>query len=162
VGEDAGEDAVGPPAQVAIIGPGTCTPDEYAAGRCIGRILAENKAVVLCGGLGGVMEAVCRGAWDEKGTTVGIIPGADGGNPYLSVVIRSNLGNARNAVIVQSADAVVAIGGAYGTLSEIALALKMGKAVFGFRTWDIAGVASCRSPEEAAIRALAAVRWSRG
>lgn len=160
--KDSRYDETGLSAQVAIIGPGACTPDEYAAGRCIGRILAENKAIVLCGGLGGVMEAACKGAWDREGTTVGIIPGAGGENPYLTVVIRTDLGNARNAVIVQSADAVVAIGGAYGTLSEIALALKMGKAVFGLRTWDIAGVASCSSPEEAAFRALAAARRSPG
>jgi len=106
------------------------------------------------------MEAACRGAREVNGTTIGILPDAAGSNPYLSVVIRSGLGNARNAVLVLSADAVVALGGAYGTLSEIALALKIGKAVFGFRTWDIAGVTRCTSPEEAAVRALAAARRS--
>jgi len=146
--------------QVAVIGPGTCTPGEYAAGQTVGRILAENNAILLCGGLGGVMEAACRGAREGNGTTAGILPDAGGGNPYLSVVIRSDLGNARNAVLVQSADAVIAVGGAYGTLSEIALALKIGKAVFGFQTWDIAGVTLCTSPEEAAVRALAAAHRS--
>lgn len=149
-----------PPVQVAVIGPGTCTPDEYTAGQCAGRVLAEHNAVLLCGGLGGVMEAACQGAREGHGIAVGILPRSDGGNPYLSVVIRSELGNARNAVIVQSADAVIAIGGAYGTLSEIALALKTGKMVFGFLTWDIPGVIPCSGPEEAAVRALAAARRS--
>jgi hypothetical protein len=150
------------PVQAAVIGPGTCTVEEYAAGQRAGHILAENQAVLLCGGLGGVMEAACRGAFEGKGTTVGILPGAGGENPYLSLVIRSGLGNARNAVLVQSADFVIAIGGAYGTLSEVALALKGEKPVFGFRTWAIQGVVSCASPDEAAVRALAAARRSPG
>ncbi|NYT07271.1 MAG: TIGR00725 family protein [Methanomicrobiales archaeon] len=157
---NAGEPAHDRPVQVAVIGPGTCTPDEYDAGYCSGRILALNHAILLCGGLGGVMEAACRGAREGNGIAVGILPDAAGGNPYLSVIIRSDLGNARNAVIVQSADAVIAIGGAYGTLSEIALALKTGKKVFGVRTWDIPGVTPCAGPEEAAVRALAAARRS--
>ncbi len=154
------EDAPERPLQVAVIGPGTCTPEEYAAGQRTGRVIAESNAILLCGGLGGVMEAACRGAREGCGITIGILPGATGENPYLSVVIRSDLGNARNAVIVRSADAVVAIGGAYGTLSEIALALKAGKTVSGFMTWDIPGVVSCASPEDAAVRALDAARRS--
>lgn len=157
---DSGGDEQKPQVQIAVIGPGTCTPGEYTAGQTAGRILAENRAIVLCGGRGGVMEAACRGAREVNGTTVGILPDTSGGNPYLSVVVRSDLGIARNAVLIMSADAVIAIGGAYGTLSEIAIALKTGKAVFGFGTWDIAGVTRCTSPEEAAVRALAAARRS--
>lgn len=157
---DGGEAVPGRLVHVAVIGPGTCTPDEYAAGQRAGRIIAENHAILLCGGRGGVMEAACRGAREGGGITVGILPGAEKENPYLSVVIRSDLGNARNAVLVRSADAVVAIGGAFGTLSEIALALKTGTAVFGYRTWDIPGVIPCTSPEDAAVRALAAAHRS--
>jgi hypothetical protein len=102
------------------------------------------------------MEAACRGAKESGGTTVGILPDTGGGNPFLDVVIRTGMGYGRNVVLVQSADAVVAIGGGYGTLSEIALALKAGKQVFGYRTWDIRGVVKCGTPEEAVTRAVAA------
>jgi uncharacterized protein (TIGR00725 family) len=106
------------------------------------------------------MEAGCRGARAESGITVGIIPGLSGENHHLSVIIRSDLGHARNAVIIQSSDAVVAIGGRYGTLSEIATALKSGKTVAGYCTWEIPGVTRCNTPEEAVSEACsAAVRY---
>ena len=103
-----------------------------------------------------MMEAASRGAREAGGTTVGILPATGGGNPFLDVVIRTGMGMARNAIVVQSGDAVVAIGGGYGTLSEIAIALRAGKEVFGYRTWDIGGVVSCGTPEEAVTRAVAA------
>jgi uncharacterized protein (TIGR00725 family) len=146
--------------QIAVIGKGECTPEEYEAARRAGALLAGEHAILCCGGRGGVMEAACRGAREAGGTTVGILPDTGTGNPYLDVVIRTGMGYGRNVVLVQSADAVVAIGGGYGTLSEIAVALKAGKRVFGYRTWEIEGVARCDDPGEAALRAVAAASRS--
>ena len=105
----------------------------------------------MTGGLGGVMEAACRGARDVGGTTIGILPGADrsAANAYVDVAIPTGLGEARNALVVRAADALIAVGGAYGTLSEIALALKAGKRVVGLGTWQIDGVEAAASPEAA-------------
>ncbi len=140
--------------QIAVIGHAQATPGEYEAAYATGRILAGNRAVLVCGGLGGVMEAACKGAKDAGGTTVGILPGEDGGNPYLDITIRTGLGHARNVVVVTSAEAVIAIGGGYGTLSEIAIALKTGRKVCGLNTWDIEGVIPCLSPEDAVTQAM--------
>lgn len=148
----------GPAVQIGVIGPGDCTVDECKAAETIGRTIAEGNGIVCCGGLGGVMEAACRGARSKGGLTVGIVPDTGDGNAYLDVVIRSGLGHARNVVLVQTADAVVAIGGAYGTLSELAIALKAGRGVFGYRSHDIPGVIACETPDEAAVRALDAAR----
>jgi hypothetical protein len=142
--------------QVAVIGPGESSPEESSAAETIGALLARRGAILVCGGLGGVMEAACRGAVQAGGLTVGIIPHTGEGNPFVRVTIRTGLSHARNIVVVQSADTVIAVGGAYGTLSEIAIALKLGKPVFGFRTWDIPGVQACTDPGEAVIRACAA------
>ena len=142
--------------QIAVIGRGDCSGEEYAAAETIGRLIAGNRAVVCCGGLGGVMEAACRGANEAGGTTVGILPDTGEGNAYLDVVVRTGMGHARNVVLVHSADAVIAVGGGYGTLSEIAVALKTGKPVFGLRTWKIAGVTACATPEEAVSLAVRA------
>jgi uncharacterized protein (TIGR00725 family) len=108
----------------------------------VGRELGSRGVVVVCGGLGGVMEAACRGAKGAGATTVGILPGAErsAANPFVDVAIATGLGEARNALVVRAADALVAVGGAYGTLSEIALALKSGKRVAGIGTWDIDAV----------------------
>jgi len=146
--------------QIAVIGDGHATPGEEEAAYAAGKALAGNGAVLLCGGLGGVMEAACRGAGEAGGTTVGILPGTEGGNPHLSVTVRTGMGIARNALVVLSADAVIAVGGKYGTLSEIALALKAGLPVYGIYTWDIKGVVSCSSPEDAVHRAVNAAAAS--
>ncbi|GAB6284723.1 MAG: TIGR00725 family protein [Methanoregula sp.] len=140
--------------QIAVIGSAGATPEEYATAQAVGRLIAENNETLICGGMGGVMEAACKGAREFGGRTVGILPGTGNGNPYLDIVIRTGLGHARNVLVVQSADAVIAIGGEYGTLSEIAIALKLNKPVFGLKTWDIDGVASCKNPEEAVIRVV--------
>jgi uncharacterized protein (TIGR00725 family) len=142
--------------QIAVIGAGACSDQEREAACTIGRIIAENHATLICGGLGGVMEAACRGAREYGGHTVGILPDERDGNPYLDTVIRTNMGHARNVIVVQSADAVIAVGGKEGTLSEIAIALKTGRPVFGYRSWDIGGVVDCPTAEEAAFRAVAA------
>jgi uncharacterized protein (TIGR00725 family) len=147
--------------QIAVIGRGDCSSEEYEAAETIGYLIAGNREIVCCGGLGGVMEAVCKGAKDAGGTTVGILPGTGEGNPYLDVVVRTGMGHARNVILIASADAVIAVGGGYGTLSEIAVALKTNKPVFGFRTWKIDGVMACATPEEAVILAVRAGRLSR-
>lgn len=114
--------------QVAVCGPSECGEREAAEASEVGRLLAEREAVVVCGGYGGVMAAVASGARSAGGTVVGILSGADraGANPYLSAVISTGLGEARNSVIVRSGDAVIAVGGSWGTLSEIALAVRYG------------------------------------
>jgi uncharacterized protein (TIGR00725 family) len=122
----------------------------------VGRALAERGAVVVCGGLGGVMEAACRGARAAGGLTVGILPGTDrtAANPFVEVAIQSGLGEARNALVVRAADALIAVGGGYGTLSEIALALKAGKRVVGLDSWDIEGVVAVADPAAAVAAVL--------
>ena len=143
-------------AYVAVVGPGDATPDVLAAAEAVGRALGQGGAVVVCGGLGGVMEAACRGAKDSGGTTVGILPGVDraAANRWVDVAVPTGLGEARNALVVRAADAVVAVAGGYGTLSEIALALKAGTPVVGLGTWDVAGVEPAASAAEAAGAAL--------
>ena len=141
---------------MAVVGPGDASPEQEAVAEDVGRLLARRGAVVVCGGLGGVMEAACRGARGEGGTTVGILPGLDRGaaNPHVSVAVPTGLGEARNALVVRAADALIAVGGAYGTLSEIALALKSGKPVVGLGTWEIDGVERAEGPETAVETAL--------
>lgn len=146
--------------QVTVIGAGEANGKERTDAAEAGRCIARGGAVLVCGGRGGVMEAASRGAREAGGTVVGILPGEGPGNPYLTVVIPTGLGIARNALVVAAGDAVIAVGGGYGTLSEIAIALKRGIPVFGLGTWDIDGVIPCPSPEEAVSRACAATRHS--
>ena len=129
----------------------------------VGRGLARRGAIVVCGGLGGVMEAACRGAKAEGGTTVGILPGLDrdDANPFVDIALPTGLGEARNALVVRAADALVAVAGEFGTLSEIALALRLGTPVVGVRTWELAragrpveAIVRVDDPDEAAARAL--------
>ena len=124
---------------LAVIGSATCSEEVAALAEAVGREIARAGAVLVCGGRGGVMEAACRGARAEGGTTVGILPGLDRreANPYVDIPIVTGLGEARNAVVVRTADAVVAVSGGFGTLSEIGLALKMGRPVVGLGTWDL-------------------------
>lgn len=140
---------------VAVVGPGDASPAEIESAELIGRGIAQRGDVLVCGGLGGVMAAACRGAAQAGGTTVGLLPGADrrAGNEWLTVAIPTGLGELRNGLVVRAADVVVAVGGAYGTLSEIALALKAGLPVIGLRTWDIEGIQVVGSPESA-LRAI--------
>ena len=140
--------------QVAVIGAGDCCDNEYQAAEKVGGLLADHHLILFCGGLGGVMEAAAKGAQARGGLTVGIIPGISGENIWCNVVIRTGLGHARNIILVQSADAIIAIGGSYGTLSEIAAALKMGKPVFGIHTWEVPGVVECNTPDDAVFRVM--------
>lgn len=124
---------------VAVIGGQQCTPEEERTAYEVGYLLAEKDAVIICGGLGGVMEAACKGAKAAGGTTIGILPGPFRGdaNPFVDYSIATDMGQARNAVIVRTADAVIAVGGEYGTLSEVAMALKMGKRMVAIASWEI-------------------------
>ena len=127
-------------AYVAVAGPGRCDPDTAAVAEEVGRELASRGAVLVCGGLGGVMEAACRGAKQAGGTTLGILPGndRDAANRWVDVAVATGLGEARNTLVVRAADALVAVGGEFGTLSEIAFALKTGVRVVGLGTWELA------------------------
>src|SRR5437867_13092586 len=141
---------------VAVCGASEATPSQLVAAREVGRLLAQNGAVVINGGYGGVMGAASEGAASEGGTVVGILPDDDrsGANPHLTVAIATGLGQARNSVIVTAADSVIAIGQGWGTLSEIALARRLGRPVFALGTWDVKGLDLVHSPEEAVKRAL--------
>lgn len=146
------------PPRVAVCGGGEADGATLDAARGVGRALAEAGAVLLCGGLGGVMEAAALGAAEAGGLTVGILPGvsADRANPHISLPLPTGLGEARNAVLVRSADAVIAIGGAWGTLSEIALAKRMGVPVILLAPALAAGLGldTATSPRDAVERAL--------
>jgi uncharacterized protein (TIGR00725 family) len=124
---------------IAVIGPGACNDAASAAAREVGCLLAQNGVTLICGGRGGVMEAACRGAKEAGGTTIGILPGASAAeaNAFVDIPIPTGFGEARNVIIVRSACAVIAIGSEYGTLSEIAFALKLGVPVIGLRTWKL-------------------------
>jgi len=149
---------------IAVVGAGAASAAQLDDAETVGRDLAAGGAVVVCGGLGGVMEAACRGAKEAGGTTLGILPGAErsAANAWVDVAVPTGLGEARNALVVRAADAVVAVAGEFGTLSEIALALKAGKPVIGLGTWELGRdpdpIMRARDSSDAAALALAAVR----
>lgn len=124
---------------IAVVGGAHCDPALALLAEEVGAGIAKRGGVLVCGGGGGVMEAASRGARQQGGVVLGILPVKDRckGNPHLSLAVATGLGEARNAIIARTADALIAVGGAYGTLSEIALALKMGKAVIGLKTWKV-------------------------
>ena len=151
---------------VAVCGSGTATEEEAAIAEEVGRLLAERGAVLVCGGLTGVMDAAARGASAAGGVSVGHLPASDrrGASEHLTVALPLGMGEARNALVVRSADAVIAVGGEWGTLSEIALAMKMGKPVIGIGTWHVTrdgetvgGVVEAGSAADAVERALGTV-----
>ena len=137
---------------IGVIGGQMCSEEEGRMAYELGGLLARGGAIIVCGGLGGVMDAACRGAKEEGGVTIGVLPGPFRGdaNPYVDYCIATDMGQARNAIIVRTADAVVAVGGEYGTLSEIAMALKMGKRVVALSSWEIS---SKGTPDDKIIRA---------
>ena len=136
---------------VAVVGPGEASPAELHTAEEVGAGLAAAGAVVVTGGLGGVMEAACRGARSRRGRTLGILPGddRDAANGWVEIAVATGLGELRNGLVVRAADAVVAIGGGHGTLSEVALALKLGRPVVGLGTWEVHGVNHVSTPEDA-------------
>ena len=125
--------------QIAVIGGNSALPDACALAEEVGREIALGSHVLICGGRGGVMEAACRGARAEGGHTIGILPGADpaDANEFVEFPIPTNMGFARNVIVVLSAGSVIAIDGSYGTLSEIAMARNHGKTVIGLGTWRV-------------------------
>jgi uncharacterized protein (TIGR00725 family) len=148
---------------IAVVGASAGTPAELAFGEAVGRGIAEAGAVLVCGGMGGVMEAAAGGCVQAGGKALGILPGESrlDGNPYLTLTVATGMGEARNAIVVKTADAVIAIHGEFGTLSEIALALKMGKPVVGLGTWELSklgvpveSIVRATTPEEAVRDAL--------
>jgi len=124
---------------IAAVGPSAGTPADLAIGEAVGRGIAEAGGVLVCGGMGGVMEAAAGGCADARGRSVGILPSDSrlDANPYVTIAVATGMGEARNAIVVRTADAVIAVHGEFGTLSEIALALKMGKPVVGLGTWEL-------------------------
>ncbi len=152
---------------IAVIGDSSCSMEEAELAETVGEQLAERGATVICGGLGGVMEAVCRGAKSKGGLTIGVLPGEDASmaNRYIDIPIVTGVGYARNMAVVKSAQAAIAIGGNYGTLSEIAYALKKGIPVIGLNTWSLSRngqggdpIIRVRNAAEAVDRAMAAVK----
>ncbi|HEX6752588.1 MAG TPA: TIGR00725 family protein [Solirubrobacterales bacterium] len=156
--------------QVAVIGPARCAPDSEAAqlGEEVGRLLAEAGVTLICGGMSGTMESACRGASGAGGEAIGIVPGHDVGeaNPYCTHVVATGIGHARNLAVVSSGDAVIAIGGEWGTLSEIGFARAIGRPVIALRSWALngrermegaPGVVGAESAREAVALALKAL-----
>jgi len=148
---------------IAVIGGSQCSPQEARLAEEVGRELARRGAALVCGGLSGVMEAACRGASSEGGVTIGILPGESrqAANPYVQIPIVTGIGYARNVAVVKSAQAVIAISGSYGTLSEISHALQNGIPVIGLNTWSLSkngqqdnSIILAQNPAEAVAIAL--------
>jgi uncharacterized protein (TIGR00725 family) len=151
---------------IAVIGGSQPSSEEAKLAEAVGRELAKRGAILVCGGLGGVMEAACKGASSEGGITVGILPGdsRQAANPYVQIPIVTGIGYARNVAVVRTAQAVIAIGGNYGTLSEISHALQSGIPVIGLNTWTLSkndrqdnSIIIVQSPAEAVDKALSSI-----
>lgn len=151
---------------IAVIGSGDCSPQEARLAEDTGREIARHGTVLVCGGLGGVMAAACRGATLAGGLTIGILPGDSrrSANPYVQIPIVTNLGEARNVIVVKTAQAVIAIGGGYGTLSEIGHALKNNIPVVGLNTWQLlhdgipeAAIITAKDPADAVHKAISLI-----
>ncbi|HDI51202.1 TIGR00725 family protein [candidate division KSB1 bacterium] len=146
---------------IGVIGGSTCSEQIARLAEEVGREIANANAVLVCGGRGGVMEAACRGAKSAGGMTIGILPGDDReqANVFVDVAIVTGMGVARNALVVKSSQAVIAIDGKYGTLSEIAFCLQLGIPVVGLQTWEVAPeIITARTPAQAVKLALQAVQ----
>lgn len=152
---------------VAVVGGAQCSRDEAKLAEAVGVELAKKKVTLICGGLGGVMAAACKGARSAGGKTVGIVPGntRDEANPYVDIPIVTGIGEARNVIVVNTAQAVIAIGGKFGTLSEIAYALRNKIPVVGLNTWTLSkngrlvkSIIPANTPKEAVEKALEAIK----
>jgi uncharacterized protein (TIGR00725 family) len=150
--------------RIGVIGAGSPPPEDLARATTVGRLIGEAGAVLICGGLGGVMAAAAAGAAAAGGLTIGILPGEEraDASPHIQVAIATGLGHARNALVALNADVLIAIGGRYGTLSELALGQVYGRPVLGLCSWEVEGVLLVATPEEAVQRALALARRPRG
>jgi uncharacterized protein (TIGR00725 family) len=136
---------------IGVIGAGNCTPEVRTLAFEVGRLIAESDAVLVCGGLGGVMESASRGAKSAGGATIGILPGRvrSDANQFIDHAIPTGFGEARNVIVVNTSDALIALAGEYGTMSEIALALKSGKPVIDLGGWNIPATITAKTPQEA-------------
>lgn len=141
---------------VAVVGPSEASAEEARAASAVGAALAARDVIVVCGGLGGVMEAACAGARSAGGTTIGLLPGTDraAANRFVSFAIPTGLGELRNGLIVRACDALIAVGAGYGTLSEIALALRAEKRVVGVGSWEIPGIEPATDGDDAVRQLL--------
>lgn len=148
--------------RVAVIGPHEAKPEELALGREVGRHLAEAGAILICGGLGGIMEAAAAGAKSAGGLTIGILPGdtSDAANPYIDLPLPTGLGVYRNVLVVRAADAVIAVGGRYGTLTEMAYALRLDVPVVALRSWSLAREGRADPQMKTASNPKEAVQWA--
>ena len=146
---------------IGVIGAGTCSKKIYDLAYEVGKYIAKAGAILVCGGLGGVMEGAAKGAKDNKGATVGILPGVDKAeaNPYIDIPIVTGLGEARNLVVIRSSDAIIALPGQFGTLSELSFCLKLEKPVVGLSTWDVSEkIIKTKDPQEAVKSVLEALK----
>lgn len=137
---------------IGVIGAANASEKEERTSEEVGVLIAKGNCFLLCGGMGGVMEAACRGAKSAGGTTIGILPGPEAslGNRFIDIPIVTGMGEARNVVVAKSSHSIIAIGGSFGTLSEISFALKSGIPVIGLDTWDVSEeIIKCETPEEA-------------
>lgn len=147
--------------QIGVIGAGQCSLEIERLAEEVGREIAKKKALLICGGLGGVMEASARGAKQEGGVTIGILPGFsfEDANPFIDIPIVTGLSHARNVLVVRSSQVIIAVEGGYGTLSEIGIALKLRKPVVGLRTWDVSKkIVTVETPEDAVKQAISLIK----
>ncbi len=144
---------------LGVIGAGKADDETRRMAEEVGRLIAARGAMLACGGLGGVMEAASRGAKAAGGITIGILPGNSSkeANTWIDIPVATGMGEARNIVLVRTADVLIAVGGEYGTLSEIAFALKSGKPVIGLRSWDIPGMIRADHEADAVDKAFSAL-----
>lgn len=137
---------------IGVIGAANASEEEKRTSEEVGVLIAKGDCLLLCGGMGGVMEAACRGAKSAGGTTIGILPGpeASSANRFIDIPIVTGMGEARNVIVAKSSHSIIAIGGSFGTLSEISFALKSGIPVIGLDTWDVSEeIIRCETPEQA-------------
>lgn len=137
---------------IGVIGAANASEEEKRTSEEVGVLIAKGDCFLLCGGMGGVMEAACRGAKSAGGTTIGILPGpeASSANRFIDIPIVTGMGEARNVIVAKSSHSIIAIGGSFGTLSEISFALKSGIPVIGLDTWDVSEeIIKCETPEQA-------------
>lgn len=150
---------------IGVVGAGKCSKKLRDQAYSVGKAIAQQGAVLVCGGLKGVMEGAARGARDAGGLTIGIIPGTDksDANPYIDIAIPTGMGEARNVLVVQTSDAVVSLHGKFGTISEMAFSLKLGRPLISLVEWDVLPeVITVPDPEQAAKKAIELARNARG
>lgn len=150
--------------QIGVIGAGQCSQETGLVAEAVGQEIARQGAILVCGGLGGVMEAAARGAQRAGGMTIGILPGFsfEDANPFITIPIVTGLSHARNVLVVRSSHALIALEGGYGTLSEVAIALTLGIPVIGLGSWDVSReIIMVETPEVAVEKAIHAINRTR-